>query len=289
MNRSEINGLQLRRIMRLEAVWRGRITSVIKAEFMAIAATLKAKGIIAARSQAAGIIMLDSIAEVLRAMYVAIGIMSANVTTRQITTTERKGFGKDEQWTLAILNYFRLFLLNKAVLPISAETREAILRILNKGIDEGWSIDKMAFELENSNFPLYRARMIVRTEIAKAQFYGRQLAEQDSEYELTKTWIAADDARTRPSHHKIDDKRIPYDAKFAVDMYRGRRKVGVELMDGPGDPNASAGNVINCRCILSVRAARDKNGRLIPKQRSNSNISVILPGRFVRPEPVITI
>lgn len=274
--------------------WMGKISAIIKSKVAEIVATLKASDVAGAQAAAHRIVILDAMSKVISSLYVSVGIMAANITTNEIRKSARvketkAGFGKDEQWTAAILNYFRQFLLNKAVLPISESIRADILSILNRGINEGWSIDKMAFELEQADFPLWRARMIVRTEIAKAQFYGRQLAEQDSEWKLNKTWVAADDARTRPSHHKIDDKTIAYDNKFSVDMYKGRVRIGVELMDGPGDPTASAGNIINCRCVLSVRAARDKNGRLIPKQRSNSNISVILPGRFVRTSPVITI
>lgn len=283
--------LHIRRIARLEAIWRGRIARVLRAEVANITAIIRSRGIQAAQNAAHNLIMIESLADVLRSMYTAIGIMSANITARQIgiSAREKKAFGKDEQWIQAILNYFRLFILNKAVLPMTITMRDQILTMLQKGIDEGWSIDKMAFELENASFPAWMARRAVRTEIAKAAFYGRQVAEQDSDWQLNKTWIAADDPRTRPSHHKIDNKTVAYEAKFVVDVMRGRVRIGTELMDGPGDPNATAGNVINCRCSLSVRAARDKNGRLIPKARGNSNISVILPGRFVRTSPVVTI
>lgn len=41
--------------------------------------------------------------------------------------------------------------------------------------------------------------------------------------------------------------------------------VGGEEIEYPGAPNASAGNVINCRCTIGFTAKRDKQGNLIFK------------------------
>ena len=51
----------------------------------------------------------------------------------------------------------------------------------------------------------------------------------------------------------------------------------------PGDPKASAGSVINCRCNMALKPKRDERGRLIPKSR----ISVIR--NFNRPQRTVLI
>lgn len=205
-------------------------------------------------------------------MYEEVGVYFAALTLREIEAEEKKDITDD--WILQIIENFRLYLLSKAVLPIQQTTRMDILRILEKGVAEGWGIDKMVFELDHTELSVTRARTIVRTELHKAQFEGRKLGEEWSEWETDKIWIAAEDNRTRNSHRKMDNMKIDTDDKFQVPKQRG----GFELMDGPGDPEASAENVINCRCTLAHEARRDQNGRLIKKRR----ISVISQGEVAR-------
>ena len=52
--------------------------------------------------------------------------------------------------------------------------------------------------------------------------------------------------------------KVPADQPFKVPS-----KSGVQDMMYPGDPNGSAGNVINCRCSSAIVPRRDKDGRLI--------------------------
>jgi len=53
----------------------------------------------------------------------------------------------------------------------------------------------------------------------------------------------------------MNGKRVGYNEKF---------NVSGQEMEYPGDPNASAGNVVNCRCTVAVVPKRDSNGDLIP-------------------------
>lgn len=216
-------------------------------------------------------------------LYNTVGVFYTAKTIREINVSsrEQKAFGLDPEWIARIQEYFRLNLLNKAVLPISQTTRDEILRILTQGEQEGWGIDRMAFELENSTLPLYRARMIVRTELLKAQHYGKELGAEESDFETVKQWIAAKDHRTRHSHRLVDGELVDVNGRFRV----GKKKGGFDLMAGPGDPEASAENVINCRCTVAVVAKRDEEGRLIRKRK----ISVLLPSDINRQRQVVTI
>jgi len=70
-------------------------------------------------------------------------------------------------------------------------------------------------------------------------------AERDLNIKLVKKWLPAEDARTRPAHAAMANKPyIPMDDKF---------NVGGEMLSRPGDPAGSAGNVINCRCVLRYK------------------------------------
>jgi uncharacterized protein with gpF-like domain len=199
------------------------------------------------------------------------------------------GFGLDEKWIAAIVRYFQQYLLNKAVLPISATIKQHILNILTEGEKQGWGIDKMASFLREPELPMFRARMIARTEISKAQFYGNQLAEQESQWEVVNEWLSVHDGRTRHSHREVDTKKVHAGQRFRVNRYRRGMLIGIDFMLGPGDPDASAENVINCRCTLAPRLARDKNGILIRKNIVSSKISVILPNQRSNIMQVVTI
>jgi uncharacterized protein with gpF-like domain len=127
--------------------------------------------------------------------------------------------------------------------------------------------------------------MIVRTESLKAMQYGQRTAQTNSRWQTQSEWIAATDHRTRHSHRDVDGDKVDEGDRFKVAIFRGKIQMGFDMMLGPGDPHASAGNVINCRCTLATTAKRDRNGRLVAK----SNISVLLPGETFRPHTTIIV
>jgi hypothetical protein len=231
-------------------------------------------------------VFVQDLAPVIRDLWVDIAVYYGNKTLREINaSTKKAGFGFNEKWIADILEYFSRRLLAKSVLPISQTTKEHILKILEKGTKEGWGIDRMVFELENSDITLWRARLIFRSESVLAQHYGQNLGKQESPYETQEEWIAADDARTRKSHNEIDGAVIKSGGRFRVARYKGKRLVGYDMMTGPGDPTAHAENICNCRCTSAVTARRDEKGNLIRKRK----ISVILPGQPRSALPVVTI
>lgn len=269
----------VRRVKLFEREYMRAVYNEIRRPMLRTAEVLKESGEAAARQYAEGVIIVDGIGRTIRDIYVNVGIWSGKKTLAEIRKSvreEKAGFGFNEQWTEDLLNYFRLFLLSKAVIPISDTTRNDILNVLNKGITEGWGIDKMAFELERIDLPLSRARTIVRTEIGKAQFFGTELGRRDSGFVTVERWIAARDHRTRHSHRQVNGTVIETGQKFQVARYRNNVVIGYDMMTGPGDPEASPENVINCRCTKSVRAKRDANGRPIKKNAANSELSLTL-------------
>lgn len=265
------------------------IYNVLQSQMIEATEVLKRAGVDGLKLSLDRLVFTKDIFSTLRDVYMSVSKFYARKTMSEINVSSREekaGFGFDAEWTEKVIEYIRKYLLDKAVLPISQTTKEQILHLLEIGEREGWSIDRMVFELENSDITLHRARMIIRTELLKAQALGRELGEDSSPFEQNKQWISAKDHRTRHSHRKIDGETIDVNGKFKVDRYKGERLVGFDMMEGPGDPKAHAENVINCRCTLAVIAARDENGRLI---RKKSKISVISGEQFVRRERVITI
>lgn len=90
-----------------------------------------------------------------------------------------------------------------------------------------------------------RAMTIARTETHKAanvsQYTRAEWAANEAELDVEVEWIATNDSRVRDNHRHADGQKRDIGQPF---------NVGGEMMKHPSDPSASAGNTINCRCVL---------------------------------------
>lgn len=202
------------------------------------------------------------LAPVINKLYTEAGVAKANQTLGELrrlpkVQKKRTSFGYNEEWTQSILNYFSAHLFDKVVLPISETTKDYILKIISKGVEEGWSIQRMMEEIEREDYLNGRVRRILRTEANRAINYGAELAADKFEYKTQKRWVAVHDNRTRHAHLAADGQTVDQTGAYTV---------GGEQLEFPGDPNGSAANTISCRCFSEVVAMRDDKGRLIPKE-----------------------
>jgi uncharacterized protein with gpF-like domain len=203
------------------------------------------------------------LAPVINQVYIQAGLAKANQTLSELrrlpkVQKKRTSFGHNQEWTQHILNYFSQHLFDKVVLPISDTTREYIMKVISKGVDEGWSIKQMVDEIEREDYLDGRVRRILRTESNRAINYGNELAAGKFEYKTQKRWVAVHDDRTRRAHLDADSQTVNQADSF---------NVGGEQLQFPGDPNGSPENTINCRCFSEIVAMRDDNGRLVPKEQ----------------------
>jgi hypothetical protein len=278
MTNQQYSAKHIRRMKLFERQHLKAVIIALKEQIKLVVSVLKSRGIEAAINSLDSVQINQHLAPPIRDIYKTVGLYFANKTIHDLKQSEKKGigFGFNDEFLRDILNYFARYLLNKAVLPISETMKSIILNILTEGQQNGWGADKIAMQLESDELTLTRARLIVRTESNKAMNYGQLLGESKSEWESTKKWIAANDHRTRHSHRFIDDTVIDFKDRFHVPIYktvggvRGKKKgiemqIGYDLMTGPGDLHASAGNICNCRCTLSFAAKRDADGRLVRK------------------------
>lgn len=295
MNNQQYSAKHIRRMKIFERQHLKTIFLALQAQIKPVVSILRSKGVEAAINSLDTVEINSHLSGPIKDTYKDVGLYFANKTIHDINQSAKNaqyqlgvdakgalaygayetksGFGFNAEFLLEILNYFAQYLLNLAVLPISETTRQQILSILTQGQQQRWGVDKMANLLESDEFTLWRARLIVRTESNKAMNYGQRLGESKSEFESEKIWIAANDHRTRDSHRKVDDVAIDFKDRFHVPIYQQQGKIqlqlGIDLMTGPGDLHASAGNICNCRCTLAFRAKRDANGRLIRKASSS--------------------
>lgn len=140
---------------------------------------------------------------------------------------------------------------------------DSIIAVIDNGYENNLSVADITRNLQRS-FGWYKAQAlrIARTETTTITNTSTYLAAQNSELLLDKMWISVQDNRTRRPPNS------PYDHLdmngFKIDETKPFFVSGEELLY-PGDPNAKAGNVINCRCKIVFTAREDENGLPIRK------------------------
>lgn len=99
---------------------------------------------------------------------------------------------------------------------------------------------------------IYRSETIARTEALRGVHEGTnemyQQAFEDGSLDpesVSQIWNTSGDARVRDSHTTMQGQQIPVGESFVSGM--GNR------LEYPGDPNAPAHEVIQCRCVVSRR------------------------------------
>lgn len=256
-----------------EKYWYPKILKVFQDWDKAFVDYMLENGVTAAAASIDSIITIQPIMEVLQRLYVSVGLKRARIVRQQIKRDSQKKalptMGVNERLTQLIIQYFEDNLLNKAVIQINATHKKRVLNTLSKGIAEGWSVNQMAREIIGNQYNRHHSKVVVRTETVRAANAAAELEAQQSELMLDKEWVSAHDDRVRRppnstfDHWDLDGQVVPGDRPFFS---------GGEELQFPGDPNGSAGNVIQCRCTVAYIARRDANGRLIRRERPIATI-----------------
>lgn len=143
-----------------------------------------------------------------------------------------------------ILEYLQAAGGAKIAADISNTTRLLIVRMIMSGQKQGLSNDEIAASMRArvASLSVARAAVITRTEVHNSANYALLETAKESGVVTGKEWVSGNDDRVRVGefdHLDADGQQVPINEPFIVS--------GEELMF-PGDPSASAGNSINCRC-----------------------------------------
>lgn len=289
MNRSSIRKEVLRINRKYEELFYPSVLRTLTTKAKAVAEALQSGGFNAASAMLSVDFSNGPLTERIHRLYKIVGVRYANRTYAGLRKQAQvKRFVFNDEWANEVMNYLRKFLLEKITFEVNNTTRNQLLKVLEQGIEEGLSVDEMVTRLKELPFLRYQAARIVRTEIKRASEVGSKIGSDSFEYEQDKEWIAITDNRVRgrnpedhADHLHMNGQVVDANAKFKDS------RSGAELMF-PGDPEAGAGNTINCRCTTAYVAKRDERGRLIPK-KTRSRVSVIMPGDFNRQRQIVTI
>lgn len=227
----------------------------LKRQVSSFTGMIREQGVHNARTFIAMHLFNPHLEAILRRLYMDAGLIRAREVRGdlRLMRTKRSSFGTNDELVHAIIEYLQRYLLDKAIRPISQTTRDWVLRVLEKGIQEGKGAAEIAKETEGSVFLRHQAIRIVRTEVVRATNVGAMKAAEASPFEVVKQWVAAHDARVRHSHRLLDGQIREMEEDFKPNLSQ------------PGDPRADGSETIQCRCVLAFIPKRDENGRLIRK------------------------
>ena len=278
--RNEFRNSMLLIETRLENKYTGKIQKLIRKQISSFKSKLREVGIQRAVAWLQHQVYDPAVSVELQKLYkesvFAFGLFQYRnlIQLSKVVKKESAAFGFSESWNFSIIDFLSQHLLERAVVPVTATTRKLIMDVLEHGQQQGWGIERIITELASvDELTAFRARRIVRTELGIAANFGTNLAAHEVEFETQEEWITAHDHRVRSSHAVMDGVIINTGETFTVPIYKGKKNTGTtEQMTGPGDPKASAGNIINCRCTRALIPKRDENDELIMKPTKHSII-----------------
>lgn len=145
------------------------------------------------------------------------------------------------------------------VSTITSSTQKRIQRVIREWTAEtvisGDSIPELSkyLQMEFEDLTPNNALRIARTEVGLASNNGSLEAVKALQLpNMQKEWVSASDDRVRDGSHgyadhaAVNGKLVGLDEKFDVPPDA--------TMNGPGDPGATADQVINCRCVLVYKS-----------------------------------
>lgn len=134
---------------------------------------------------------------------------------------------------------------------LSKTTKKRVVRelrqVFNDALTAGDTPNTMVNAVKEvySGFGSSRAATVVRTEVGIAQNEAqRSAAKALGVPNMIKTWISPLLATSRENHVAVHETSVGINDKFEVPS-----KDGIDLMDGPGDPDAPGDQIINCHCV----------------------------------------
>ena len=149
------------------------------------------------------------------------------------------------------------------ITSVHASLIQSIIDVIAKGYEDNLSVDQITRLLQRQfSWNRIQALRIARTETTTITNSSTLLAANESPYQMEKTWISVQDNRTRRPPQSVYDHLDMNGVK--VDYYNTFFVSGIE-MEYPGDPNAPAGTVINCRCKIAITLKEDADGLPILK------------------------
>lgn len=234
---------------------------LIRRQATRVASYMRQHGVEMAEANINTLIQPEEAGNLLRQLYREVGVRWANIEyaniedyTKGWTVPVRlKAFGFNAEWE-AILNIFFAAFGGEKIVSIDTTTKEWLIRKIMEGRANGLGAEQIARSMvDDKDIPLLRARVISRTETVAAANFGGLTAARKTGLKMNKRWVNARDSRVRELHRDqsqggVGGEVVPLEQPFSNGLMT------------PGDPKGSAAQVIQCRCIASMRPVRNEQG-----------------------------
>lgn len=197
-------------------------------------------------------------------IYNTIGLNYANRINKEIEKLKKANILFNE----VLLREILLFLSNEGGVKITS-VRDTLVADVIKSIKDSLGENATVIDVQNAIYKIvsrsqtyykWQSLRIARTETTSASNFSAIKTAEASDLLMQKEWISVQDNRTRitPFDH-LDMNHVKQDLEKPF-------FVGGQEIQYPGDPKASPGNTINCRCTVAFIPKRDSDGALIFKR-----------------------
>lgn len=307
MNRQQIRQSSRRQSLwhsKQEMKWRPKVKRALDSNVDNFIRYAQENNITAAIGVIDTLIEMKPISDVLLSLYRSVGLERAIQVRRSLTDTMRKSDDFTQSILEAMSQFFFNYAITYSVLSILATQRKRIILFLLKQLKPDIPEEQLANDIAtNPNFvrdTIQQSRAkkedeadilrklkveasdkgvptIVRTEVTRALNYGAYEAAKKMPFYVKKVWLSLHDMKTRRAKGKSPwDHWVPLGQTVALEE---PFVVSGELIMYPGDPTASKGNIIGCRCGQEFEALKDSKGKIIMKPSLGEGITVIRPSR----------
>jgi len=244
----------------LEVVGRRRFLKLLNKQYLK-ASRLVSQGVMNvdyAITQDAGLM-----AETFIAYYLKISKVFGDFFNDALKAVERKDAESDFK---RIIHDWATTQAAQKVAKVQQTTKKALAKIINKGMSDGLSNREIASDILKSGKITnpHRASVIARNETHTGSVHAVQKSAEVSRVEMEREWVAKLDERTRGvdpndkfSHIRADGERVGMKEVFT--------RTGEALMY-PGDPNGSAANTIQCRCVVVYHRVSEMKPNIVREE-----------------------
>jgi hypothetical protein len=268
--------LHNRRQLKLQGHYEARINTAIKNQYRSFVREVEINGYEYAKKNLFTIVKFTEVAEIIKDLYLKSAYVESNYVLNYLRRKGKNKIGQIERKAFAfetkrvrprfgigfddlapiIDQYFQIYLLNNSALPITATTRNIIIKHLINEVDSGKPLARALEDFTDlaitggSTLSLPRAVMIARTESTRAMSFGGMLGAYMTGIDVDKVWVTSDDERVRVhpySHVALDMSEVDMKGAF----------YNREYIRFPGDPKASIQNTANCRCAMFFKEKDD--------------------------------
>lgn len=192
------------------------------------------------------------------------------LTPSMVAMQRKQDWHNAEPWDVPEYVQWMNQVAGQEVRAVTDSTKRGIAKIVDDGIQDHASLDAIANKIQGSyGFSAYRAQVIARTEVVAASnatfFYN-----VNAYYNVdgaTKSWLATNDHRTRPTHVKAGatQKNVPFAENFIVG--------GAEGMF-PGDSKLPGRERIQC-CVWDAPVISVGSVKAVTRHKYRGKVQLI--------------